>query len=495
MLTIADIKVSFGGFRALGGVSMTAAPGSIVGIVGPNGSGKSTLINVVSGIQLPDSGTVRLDDRLVPLGRPDLIAAYGIGRSFQVSRLARRLTVLQNMMVSARGNAGERLFDLFLRPVAVAAGEQRIQTRAMEILRRLDLAHKANDYAGGLSGGQQKLLSLGMVLMSDPRVLLLDEPAAGVNPVLIEQRSRLPEIAAGGRPDHPADRAQYGNDRRPLRPGLCARCRRGHRRRHARGDPARRAGHALLSGSAGMSGPAFLELADVSAGYGAITVLDGLSLRLAPAEILAVLGANGSGKSTVLKTIIGLTRMTAGRIALAGTDITRAPAHKRAALGIGYVPQNQNVFADLTVTDNLRMGGYLRPRSLGAEMDEVFDLFPRLKERRRELAGNLSGGERRMLSIGLTLLLKPKLLLLDEPSSDLAPAMVDLVFAAIGEIHRRLSLPILLVEQNVEKALAIAERVVVLVRGTQALDVPAGEVDRRHLHALFLDGGVRTRSA
>lgn len=244
-----------------------------------------------------------------------------------------------------------------------------------------------------------------------------------------------------------------------------------------------------------MSASAFLELADVSAGYGAITVLDGLSLRLAPVEILAVLGANGSGKSTVLKTIIGLTRMTAGRIALAGADITRAPAHKRAALGIGYVPQNQNVFADLTVTDNLRMGGYLRPQSLAAEMEKVFDLFPRLKERRREVAGNLSGGERRMLSIGLTLLLQPKLLLLDEPSSDLAPAMVDLVFEAIVEIHRRLSLPILLVEQNVEKALAIAQRVVVLVRGTQALDVPAGEVDRHHLHALFLDGGVRTRRA
>jgi ABC-type branched-subunit amino acid transport system ATPase component len=244
-----------------------------------------------------------------------------------------------------------------------------------------------------------------------------------------------------------------------------------------------------------MSVAAFLELTDVSAGYGAITVLDELSLRLAPAEILAVLGANGSGKSTVLKTIIGLTRMTAGRIALTGADITRMPAHKRAALGIGYVPQNQNVFADLTVADNLRMGGYLRPQGLGAEIASVFDLFPRLKERRQELAGNLSGGERRMLAIGLTLLLKPKLLLLDEPSSDLAPSMVDLVFEAIGEIHRRLSLPILLVEQNVEKALTLAQRVVVLVRGAQALDVPAGEVDRRHLHALFLDGGVRTRSA
>jgi ABC-type branched-subunit amino acid transport system ATPase component len=200
VLTIADIRVSFGGFRALGGVNLTAAPGSIVGIVGPNGSGKSTLINVVSGIQLPDSGTFRLDDRLVPLGRPDLIAAHGIGRSFQVSRLARRLTVLQNMMVSARGNAGERLFDLFLRPAAVAEGERRIQTRAIEILRRLDLAHKANDYAGGLSGGQHKLLSLGMVLMSDPRVLLLDEPAAGVNPVLIAREvAFLKSLRAEGR--------------------------------------------------------------------------------------------------------------------------------------------------------------------------------------------------------------------------------------------------------------------------------------------------------
>lgn len=240
---------------------------------------------------------------------------------------------------------------------------------------------------------------------------------------------------------------------------------------------------------------AFLELGEVVAGYGPITVLDGLSLRLAPAEILAVLGANGSGKSTVLKTVIGLTRMTAGRITLAGADIARRPAHERAALGIGYVPQNQNVFADLSVADNLRMGGYLRPRELAAETANVFDLFPRLKERRRELAGNLSGGERRMLSIGLTLLLQPKLLLLDEPSSDLAPAMVDLVFDAIGEIHRTLAMPILLVEQNVEKALGLAHRVNVLVRGREALDVPISEVDRRHLHALFLEGGVRTRPA
>lgn len=235
-----------------------------------------------------------------------------------------------------------------------------------------------------------------------------------------------------------------------------------------------------------------LALDKVTAGYGPVTVLDGLSLALRPGEILAVLGANGSGKSTVLKTAMGLTRVSAGTISLAGEPVTRLPAHERAALGLGYVPQVRNVFADMSVADNLRMGAYLRPKELERGTETVFALFPRLKERRRELAGNLSGGERRMLSIGLTLLLDPKVLLLDEPSSDLAPATVDLVFAAILDIHSRLSIPILLVEQNVTRALAIAHRVCVLVRGREALDAPAAAIDTSHLHALFLDGGVRT---
>jgi ABC-type branched-subunit amino acid transport system ATPase component len=235
-----------------------------------------------------------------------------------------------------------------------------------------------------------------------------------------------------------------------------------------------------------------LALANVVAGYGAITVLDGVSLRLGQGEVLAVLGANGSGKSTVLKTAIGLTRVTGGSISLAGRDITRLPAHRRAAEGLGYVPQTSNVFADLSVLDNLRMGAFLRPAALAAESERLFALFPVLAERRRERAGNLSGGERRMLSIALTLLLQPKLLLLDEPSSDLSPVMVDQVFQAIERIHRERAIPILLVEQNVAKALALASRVCVLVRGREALDAPAASIDRAQLHALFLDGAVRT---
>jgi ABC-type branched-subunit amino acid transport system ATPase component len=188
MLTAADIAVAFGGFQALRGVTVEAAPEAIVGIVGPNGSGKSTLLNVIAGVQLPSRGEVRLNGRMVPLGRPDLVAAHGIGRTFQIPRLARRLTVLQNMLVGAPGQPGERLFPLFLGPGRVARREREIEEGALAILRRLGLVAKANDYAGGLSGGQQKLLSMGMLLMADPQVLLLDEPAAGVNPVLIEQQ-------------------------------------------------------------------------------------------------------------------------------------------------------------------------------------------------------------------------------------------------------------------------------------------------------------------
>jgi len=236
-----------------------------------------------------------------------------------------------------------------------------------------------------------------------------------------------------------------------------------------------------------------LEMTDVEAGYGKFTVLDRVSLRLAGDEILAVLGANGSGKSTALKTIIGLTQMSAGNIRFQGQEIGRLAAHRRAGLGIGYVPQVQNVFPDLTVADNLRMGAFLRPRELDRAQDRVFALFPRLAERRKQIAGRLSGGERRMLSIGMTLLLEPKALLLDEPSSDLAPAMIETVFSALTAIRRQLRIPIMLVEQNVNQALTIADRVTVLVRGRQALEQAAGQIDPEDLRNLFVDGSVSAR--
>ena len=240
-----------------------------------------------------------------------------------------------------------------------------------------------------------------------------------------------------------------------------------------------------------MSAPPRLAFDGVTAGYGKLTVLQGVGLTLGADEVLALLGANGSGKSTVLKTAIGLARLTEGHLHLEGRDITRLAPHRRAELGIGYVPQTHNVFPDLSVLDNLKMGGYLHASSMKVGLDQVYDLFPRLRERRHNRAGDLSGGERRMLSIGLTLLLRPRLLLLDEPSSDLAPAMVTQVFDAIRRIREETGIPVLLVEQNVRAALSIADRVGVMVRGRVAFEGPAATLDLAHLHSLFMDGGVR----
>jgi ABC-type branched-subunit amino acid transport system ATPase component len=191
MLEATDISVLYGGFRALRSVSLQAAPGSILGLVGPNGSGKSTLLNVIAGVQRSASGSLRLDGQALPVGRPDRMAHAGIGHAFQVPRLARRLTVLQNVQIGAAHQSGERLADLFLHPSRVRTRESEVTAAAHKALRRVDLAHKAGDYAGDLSGGQQKLLSLAMLLMLHPRVLLLDEPAAGVNAVLIERQIQL----------------------------------------------------------------------------------------------------------------------------------------------------------------------------------------------------------------------------------------------------------------------------------------------------------------
>lgn len=233
-----------------------------------------------------------------------------------------------------------------------------------------------------------------------------------------------------------------------------------------------------------------LVCSDVHAGYGKVRILEALSLEVGESEIVALLGVNGSGKSTVLKTVMGLTTLERGSIRCAGTEIAAMPAHRRAAAGLGYVPQRQNVFADLTVADNLKMGAFMAPGHLKQALPRVFDLFPRLAERRRSLAGSLSGGERRMLSIAMTLLVEPRLLLLDEPSSDLAPAMVETVAGTIARLHRELSLPALLVEQNVAMALQLADRVLVLARGTVVADMDRATAAATDLHALFMESAA-----
>jgi branched-chain amino acid transport system ATP-binding protein len=184
-------------------------------------------------------------------------------------------------------------------------------------------------------------------------------------------------------------------------------------------------------------------------------------------EIVGVIGPNGAGKSTLIKTVFGLVPVRTGRVELGGEDITGMAAHALVRRGVGYVPQVRNVFPRLTIDDNLRMGGYLRPGEVAAARDRVFALFPRLAERRSQVAGVLSGGERQMLAMGRALMMDPSVLLLDEPSAGLSPAMQDDVFERVSEINRA-GATILMVEQNARRCLEMAHRGYVLDQGRDA---------------------------
>lgn len=222
---------------------------------------------------------------------------------------------------------------------------------------------------------------------------------------------------------------------------------------------------------------ALLEVENVHTYYGHIHALKGISLTVEEAEIVTLIGANGAGKSTTLKTISGSLHNSQGSIRLAGEDLGEYRAHEIVTKGVVQVPEGRRVFGRLTVTENLEMGAFSRNdrQKISADMDKVFSMFPRLKERRHQLAGTLSGGEQQMLAIGRALMAEPRVLLLDEPSMGLAPVLVDSIFETIQELHSR-GTTILLVEQNARKALQVANRGYVLQTGNIVLSGTAEEL-------------------
>jgi ABC-type branched-subunit amino acid transport system ATPase component len=230
-----------------------------------------------------------------------------------------------------------------------------------------------------------------------------------------------------------------------------------------------------------------LTLGEVRAGYGAISVLNGVTFSVGEGETLAMLGANGSGKSTVLKTIMGSTTFYDGSIAWDGSEISRLATWRLARKGIGYLPQIKNVFPGLSVRENLRLASYLaRPRK-PAPVTEVYEIFPELGRLAGTKAGNLSGGERRMVAIGSLLLQRPSLLLLDEPTSDLAPVTAEHILQTIAEIVADRRIPLVLVEQNVDRALSICTKVSILRRGAVVLTRGAGSISAAEIGAVFLE--------
>jgi branched-chain amino acid transport system ATP-binding protein len=212
-----------------------------------------------------------------------------------------------------------------------------------------------------------------------------------------------------------------------------------------------------------------LVVDDVHTYYGQIHALQGVTIEVAKGEVVTLIGANGAGKTTTLKTISGLLHARVGKVTFEGEDITKVPPHALVERGIGHAPEGRRIFSRLTVLENLQMGAFSRPKAnIGPDIERVFTLFPRLKERERQLGGTLSGGEQQMLAIGRALMSEPRMLLLDEPSLGLAPILVAQVFETIKEINSQ-GTTVLLVEQNALQALSIAHRGYVLQTGTVVL--------------------------
>jgi len=207
-----------------------------------------------------------------------------------------------------------------------------------------------------------------------------------------------------------------------------------------------------------------LEVEDINVHYGKIAALKGMSIQVDEGEIVSLIGANGAGKTTTLKTISGLRPLTSGRIVFNGQDISKTPGHKRVLLGIGQSPEGRGVFPGMTVQENLLMGAYTRKDELQADLDEVYELFPRLAERKTQFGGTMSGGEQQMIAIGRAMMAKPSMLLLDEPSMGLAPMLIAQIFDIIREINKR-GTTVLLVEQNAQQALKLSDRAYVLETG------------------------------
>ena len=238
-----------------------------------------------------------------------------------------------------------------------------------------------------------------------------------------------------------------------------------------------------------------LEVTDIAVHYGKIAALKNITLAVDEGEIVALIGANGAGKTTTLKTISGLRPLSAGRVVFEGRDISHLPGHKRVVAGIGQAPEGRGVFPGMTVQENLLMGSYTRKGSSAKELAEVYELFPRLAERKSQSGGTMSGGEQQMVAIGRALMAKPRVLLLDEPSMGLAPILVKQIFRIIKEINSR-GTTVLLVEQNAQQALQLADRAYVLETGRVVKSADASALlDDPGVRAAYLGGDLDVEGA
>jgi ABC-type branched-subunit amino acid transport system ATPase component len=482
ILDAEDVVMRFDGIRAVDGATLSVRKGSITALIGPNGAGKTTLFNVLTGFYRPHGGSARFAGTPV-LGRPPYaIARLGMVRTFQITKALAAMPVIDNMLLAGPNQPGESLVGLLTRPRRARQRENQLKEHAYALLRTFDLDQKADAYAGTLSGGQRKLLELARALMTEPIMVLLDEPMAGINPTL---GRRLLEHMQELRQDHQVTFLFVEHDMDVVMNHADEVVVMAQGAVIAEGEPEEiredpRVIDAYLGGGPSATprpsakpekaqAPAaetVLRVSDLVAGYTPeVDILNGVDVEVNRGEIVTIVGPNGAGKSTLMKSIFGLLRPRDGRVELHGEEITGELPHNVTRRGVSYVPQLDNVFPSLTVQENLELGMIARTQSsLEERIELMFGLFPRLQERPRQQAGTMSGGERQMVAMARALMPEPDLLLLDEPSAGLAPAFVDAIFEKVEEINAA-GVTVLMVEQNARRALAMSDRGYVLDLG------------------------------
>ncbi|MGA9857905.1 MAG: ATP-binding cassette domain-containing protein [Solirubrobacteraceae bacterium] len=518
LIEVKGVSKSYGGVNALSLCDLEVHEGQINGLIGPNGSGKTTLFNVITGYERIQQGEVHFKGSEITNAPPDRVFKLGIGRTFQLTRMFARLTVLENMLVATQRQEG------WLRGVMRLAGSSSEKRRALELLDFVGITRLAHEPAGNLSYGQRKLLELASLLVADPAILLLDEPAGGVNPTLITHLgdrikelnrsgktilvvehnmefvmglcSRITVLSQGsalvaGTPEqvrtNPAVLDAYlgGEDDPETQQELAEEAT--HHAPRISAGPVRTPERAKLGDS-----PALLTLRGVTAGYGGGDILKNVSLDVPRGGITCVVGPNGAGKSTLMATISGLLRPREGEIEFGGERVAGLTPKQILGRGIAQIPQAHSLFGDMTVQENVEMGAFtVKDRSLVAKrLAEVQELYPIVRERADEKAGSLSGGQQRLVEFARCLMLDPELIMLDEPSMGLDPQTRQMVFDMVEQMNRR-GKTILLVEQNARAGLRLSSHGVVLENGMVRLTGSGREVlEHPEIGALYLGGAV-----